>query len=348
MKLEQLTVKEFSVFEDVAMEFSPGLNVLIGENATGQSHIMKLLYSTLTALAPPSAQRKHESPHARLKGKLAAVFMPDNGELGRLVRRPGGRKPAGVSVRVDDDWTRFSLTPRGDLRTTATQIPLGPATIFIPSREVLTMYEGFLAAYQQRELSFDETYYDLCIALSARPLRDGRGAAGAKLIRPLRAILGGAVELKAGRFHVQSEHGVVEAHLLAEGHRKIAGIVHLIGNGSLAKNGILFWDEPEANLNPKLITRVAEVLRSLADGGVQVFAATHDYLLSHELSLAVEYNTKPVVPTRFFAFGRENAEDAVTVDAGDTLADLECNPILEEFGAHYDREHALFAKEAGA
>ena len=105
---------------------------------------------------------------------------------------------------------------------------------------------------------------------------------------------------------------------------------------------MLFWDEPEANLNPKLITRIAETLRILADRGVQVFVATHDYLLSHELSLAVEYQTKPKVPTRFFAFQRDDS-GPVSVQAGDTLADLEHNPILEEFAAHYDRERELFS-----
>lgn len=136
--------------------------------------------------------------------------------------------------------------------------------------------------------------------------------------------------------------GTIEAHLLAEGYRKIASIVHLISNGSLMKNAVLFWDEPEANLNPRLITKVAQTLRFLAAAGVQILMATHDYLLSHELALAAEYGTDPRVATRFFAFTRGQPWGPVRVTAADHLAELSDNPILREFAAHYDREQRLF------
>ncbi len=40
-----------------------------------------------------------------------------------------------------------------------------PLKSFCPSNE------GFIAAYHNRELPFDETYYDLSVALNALPLR---------------------------------------------------------------------------------------------------------------------------------------------------------------------------------
>ena len=46
------------------------------------------------------------------------------------------------------------------------------SSIFIPSREVLAMYEGFIGAYQHSRLSFSEVYYDTCVALNA-PLSRG-------------------------------------------------------------------------------------------------------------------------------------------------------------------------------
>ena len=108
------------------------------------------------------------------------------------------------------------------------------------------------------------------------------------------------------------------------------------------RNAVLFWDEPEANLNPRLITKVAAVLRLLASRGVQVFVSTHDYLLSHEIAMAVDYHTKPRVLTRFYAFGRPKPADPVEVQAAEQLSDLEDNAILQEFAAHYDREQRLF------
>jgi AAA15 family ATPase/GTPase len=132
--------------------------------------------------------------------------------------------------------------------------------------------------------------------------------------------------------------------MLAEGLRKLASIAHLIRNGSLEQGGVLFWDEPETNINPKLIRTVAQTLLGLAGAGVQVFVATHDYLLSNELSLAAEYDTQEAkaAKPRFFALSKTGHTAPVDAEWGPTLADLRHNPILEEFAAHYDRERDLF------
>jgi len=132
---------------------------------------------------------------------------------------------------------------------------------------------------------------------------------------------------------------------LAEGIRKIATLMHLISNGSLTKQTLLFWDEPEANLNPKLIKIVADFLVNLARNGIQVFIASHDYLLTNELSLWSEYATsQPSGPgVRFFAFTR--MEDGVVAQTGRTLAEIDTNPIMDEFAAFYERERQLFENE---
>jgi len=210
--------------------------------------------------------------------------------------------------------------------------------VFIPPNEVLAIYPGFAASYEKRELAFDQTYYDLCRALSAAPLKTNQVILS-RLKLSLEEILQGKVVQRGDHFYIQGKKSerTLEAHLLAEGHRKIAALVHLINNGSIDKDTILFWDEPEASMNPQLIRHIAIFLRELAKIGIQVFIATHDYLLTGELSLAAEYQTQPRVPIRFFAMSREG-DDPVDIQCGDTLADLQDNPILDEFAAHYQRE----------
>ena len=103
----------------------------------------------------------------------------------------------------------------------------------------MMLLEGFAALYQKRELSFDETYYDLCLALQTAPLRGPRAAMANRLAGPLEESLGGSVHHDQGRFYVKNEDGVIEAHLLSEGFRKIASLVRLVQNGSLARSGLL-------------------------------------------------------------------------------------------------------------
>lgn len=344
----RIEVDQFSAFGRLDLDLSPGLNVFIGENSTGKSHLMKLIYSLLK----PFEAAKFDSPPKNLKHKLeeklARVFMPSDSDLGRLVRRGVGRRSARVTLHHGPQKIRFTLSTLGNLRPMEMSLAATPPCIFLPAHDALAMYEGFISAYENRELSFDETYFDLCKALSGLPLRGARGKEARKLLPPLENILGGRVRLKGGRFSLESKRseGTIEVQLMAEGHRKLATVAHLIANGSLMQNSVIFWDEPEANLNPKLITEVAKLLRDLVALGVQVFISTHDFLLSQELDLAVEYATDPVVDTKFHAFSRKKPSGPVTVQSSSSLSDLEDNAILQEFAEHYDREQRLFTSSA--
>ena len=50
------------------------------------------------------------------------------------------------------------------------------------------------------------------------------------------------------------------------------GLWLLIQNGTLTEGSVLFWDEPETNLNPKLFGPVVEILLELQRQGVQIFS----------------------------------------------------------------------------
>src|SRR5262249_33946341 len=101
-----------------------------------------------------------------------------------------------------------------------------------------------------------------------------------------------------------------------------------------------FWDEPEAGLNAQLTALVADLLLDLAERGVQIFVATHDYLLSRRLSSISEFKKRPGAPVRFFLFQR--SDGAISVASGDTLADVPEDPISVEVLRQYDFERKLF------
>jgi predicted ATPase len=345
MALQSLRLRNFTVFEDVTLEFCPGLNVIIGENGTGKSHAMKAAYSLLRAAPRRGMPHDPSSFPTHLKDKLKGVFRPKGDDVDRLVRRAPGCERADLWLRADDvqlDAT-LELDPPGPYVSYESSGSFAGRTVFLPGREILALYEGFVAAYESRELSFDETYYDTCKALSAALLRGARAERAQELLEPLREALGAEVFTADGRFYVKQGELEVEAHLLAEGLRKLASIYHLINNGSLTSDSILFWDEPEASLNPRLIERVAKFLLAMVGSGMQVIIASHDYLLTHRLSVMAEYAKLPEgTQVRFFAFTRSGgAGTPVEVEQGNTLADLSNNVILDEFARFYDDEQQL-------
>lgn len=346
MTVKQVHLKQFSAFKSVEFPFCSGINVLLGENATGKSHVMKLIYSVLKSFERAEAEKEMglAELRQRLRKKLARVFRPDEGDLSRLIRRGEGGDHAKLSIWSAGQDVSFDLTSKGVVGLRLKKKARSPRPIFLPTREVLAMYEGFIAAYESRELAFDETYYDACLAMSASRFKQPRLGEVAHLYVPIEKILGGQVLLKGGRFYIEARgQDKMEAPLVAEGLRKLASLARLVVNGSLAKGSVLFWDEPEANLNPQLSSKLVPVLRALAHAGVQIFLATHDYLLSRKLSLAVEYSQEPEVDTRFFVLRRPERDAPVEVEVGQTLADLEHNPILQAFAAFYDEEQQLFS-----
>lgn len=344
MKIKNCHIKNFTVFEDQEIEFCDGINVIIGANGTGKSHLLKILYALIQSM--PRGKNLLEL--------LNGLFKPEDVEISLLFRN----REYDVAFKIDTDQKsaekilkidRDAVIMEGSVEpSTVLNVKLNVKGIFIPPNDVLAIYPGFTASYEKRELAFDQTYYDICKALSAAPLKK-KNEILSNVMPDLESILDGTVMQKGDRFYVKSQSSkrTLEAHLLAEGHRKIATLLHLINNGSIDQDTILFWDEPEANMNPRLIKHIANVLRKLVDAGVQVFLATHDYLLTGELSIAAEYQTQPQVAVRFVGLSRKD-DEPVTVQCGNTLTDLQDNPILEEFAAHYDRERSLFYETGAA
>lgn len=47
-----------------------------------------------------------------------------------------------------------------------------PHFIYIPPKEMFSLFEGFISLYEKREISFDETYLDLAKAMDVAPLKN--------------------------------------------------------------------------------------------------------------------------------------------------------------------------------
>lgn len=91
-----LGVEGFAVFREALKWHGHGsLNVIIGENDTGKTHLLKLLYSVTRAIEEYFKKVQGPEPldlSSLLAAKLRWVFLPHNLELGRLVSRGGEAK----------------------------------------------------------------------------------------------------------------------------------------------------------------------------------------------------------------------------------------------------------------
>jgi predicted ATPase len=135
----------------------------------------------------------------------------------------------------------------------------------------------------------------------------------------------------------------MEMHLVAEGLRKLATLARLIATGWLLDQGWLFWDEPEANLNPAVTKIVARTIMQIAQNGVQVFLATHSLFLLRELHILQQRDFVDL-DTRCFGL-HMNEDGSVRVEQGPTMDDIGDISALDEELAQSDR---YLASEAAA
>ncbi|GBC60185.1 ATP-binding protein [Desulfonema ishimotonii] len=346
-KIKSLHLENFTVFEKADFEFCPGINVLIGANGTGKTHVMKISYGLLELCY--YIQKKSVEPI----NFIGDIFQQTS--LESLNRISG--QAALAKLKYAATKTELEIFPKNKKPDTISGISgtdPAPKSCFIPAQEFLSINKGFRSTYENREIPYDRTYYDLSLALDTLPLRREKLTGVKDILDLLGNILAGkdaesgdVVSQEGGQFYLNLPEGRLDAPLVADGYRKLATLYYLLRNGSLTKNSVLFWDEPEANLNPKLIVETVRVLKMMAALGMQIFVATHDYLLSHELSLMAEYPSDADIDIRFFALHKPDRTAGVQVESGRTLAEIENNPILEEFAAHYDRESALFHQSEG-
>lgn len=341
--VEKLSLIGFTNFDNSTFVFSKGINVFIGKNGTGKTHILKCIAATLAGnnnFLNTSSQSKDRF-EGLIADRLIGYFKPE--QLGRLVKRQQGRSNASVEIKAAGRELiySFSTNSKANVKIEKNDMINEVKSLYIPPREMFSLYDGFLSLIENREVSFDDTYVMLAKALNASMLKGPRLEGIKDLIQPLEESLQIKVIKENGRFYIQDKYGKMEAHLVAEGLRKIASIMYLILNGELSKKTVLFWDEPEANLNPALVTVVADFIIMLADKGVQIFIASHDYLLTHLLSLKAEYGKLTKAPEmKFFSLTKEG--DNMFVEEGETLIVLNNNPILDEYAAFYDLQQKLF------
>jgi len=152
--------------------------------------------------------------------------------------------------------------------------------------------------------------------------------------RELEEILQGEIVQLNGEFYLRrfKDEKLVVSSMMAEGLRKIGTISYLLKNGALNKDCILFWDEPESNLNPKHIRAVAKLFIYLEKLGIQIFIATHSLFLIKE----IEILRKKEDQIKYFSFGfSEN--DNVRISQNEVFEYLDDLVILDEAIEQSDR-----------
>lgn len=328
MPITRIKLENFTVFESLDFRPSPGLNILVGANGTGKTHLMKVAYGACDVSGT-------EEP---LRQKLLRLFLPSGHRIGRLVRRRQGVDTCRITVADEERSLSIRFTSReSDRKWHRGHIAWRSKKInsaYIPVKEMLANAPGFISLYDRREIHFEEIYRDILTRAFVPVERGPMPSQRRKLLDILNNAMGGTVTSRNEEFFLKSRDGNLEFTLLAEGLRKLGLLWLLIRNGTLLKGSVLFWDEPETNLNPARYRAVTDVLLELQRLGVQVFVATHDYAVLKEFDLGARATDQIAFHTLF----RKTKSSAVALKSSDNIGGIDPNLIVQAFDTLYDRD----------
>jgi AAA15 family ATPase/GTPase len=338
-------MKNFTVFRDLEIKFSPKINVIIGENGTGKTHLLKAAYGICDSAKQfkEKVEVAKEDIESAVTDKFLRLFLPIDNKLGKL-RKHGVPEDAVLAAQfVFDKKIALSFHTNSKsfvMRKNEGYERYSWAPVFIPTKEVLSFMKGFTSLYEKYEISFDQAYQDICLLLDLPEIRpENLHEKSKRAMAEIEGICGGRfVFYGGGKVTFKTENAEYSANSMAEGFRKAGILSRLLETGAIqpSVSGPLFWDEPESNLNPKLMKMLVQILLELSRNGQQIILATHDYVLLKWFDLLMDKGKDDII--RYHSLQRDEESREIRVETADDYSMASRSAISNTFAELYDED----------
>jgi energy-coupling factor transporter ATP-binding protein EcfA2 len=349
MPIESVFFRNFLVFRGTfTVDFCPGVNVLIGSNATGKTTLLKCLYGACDPHDSPRTSKYFSA--VGFQGSGYDVRIDRSGENG--VKFPQVEivvkvSPSDDGTAIGDESTAAKATPRfrtspafvmeggtnPNRREAGRDLTIAGKAVMIPATEMLTRSKGLMAMRREMKMPFDKVEIDV-LAKAESPETQEIKPNALKTIDKIKSIIGGEVVYENDYFFIQMKNGSkAQFSLVPGGHKKLGLLWKLLRNGALEKGSVLIWDEPENSLNPELYSPVVDVLLELSRNGVQVFLATHSEFFANYFSVNKIDDEDKVM---FYSLYQDSG--TIKVNFNDRYDLLAPNKLAEESVIIYEKE----------
>ncbi len=325
-----------------------GINVVVGGNDSGKSHLLKLSYALSHWMCEHGSRELPEkwAAEERLRQAFISTFgVQGLSSLSSRVASAG--RPSlkasfsGDHVPLGSSELAFHFFGKEDAQgLSITRMPdrsLLENALFISPREVLSIFPYYTHGAKRFPELFDGVSRRLCEALSQSPLKEKPAAAIAEAKSHIESLLGGELVRQHARFYLKRpEIGLVELNLIAEGFKRLGTLALLLDNGSVRRGTMLFWDEPEMNLNASHLPALVRIMLCLCRAGVQLMLSTHSLFLLRELTIQLRENEE--IARRFIGLQAPSlGHKRVRVSTADSMMELEPMDSLQAEVAQADR-----------
>lgn len=102
MKIKKLTLDNFMAFGNAQIDWSDNINIICGENSTGKTTLLKVMYSLTKPLSNENRETLTKEMEEQLfVRKIQGIFRPDEMKIGRLVSRRQGSNRTDFSIDLE-------------------------------------------------------------------------------------------------------------------------------------------------------------------------------------------------------------------------------------------------------
>lgn len=329
MCIESIELRNFTVFNDLKINFSKGINLIIGENSTGKTQLLKAIYSDIQIsksknIEDISKYFKSVNSNAFFTNQLKPLFLEVKASnsknrvdkeylMGKINFNING---VNSSIGSDDECSYEISYPEQKINCT-----------FIPAKDMLTHSKGLVSMSDKfSEFPFDKTLIDIIKVAGQWQVKKPANIA-LRVLPILEKMMDGKVVIQNEEFYVQKNNGdMVDFAVEAEGLKKIGLLWQLLMNESITENSVLLWDEPEANINPKFIPELVEILLHLQRFGVQIYITTHSYILAKYFGVKKRETDK----VKYYSLFKDDS-NSVACESNEKFEDLQNNAIRDTF-----------------
>lgn len=289
-RINEISMKNFGMIGQFYSSQLSNINLIIGENGTGKTFLLKALYSAVRSMEEYKRGDDIRAINEVLSEKLRWTFQVE--KLGDMVLR-SAKEGLSFEVQLEDGKInyQFSQSALGKVGSvTAPEEGKPGNSVFIPAKEVLSLFSVILKSREvDKVFGFDDTYYDLVKALRISPSRGRNYTAFANSRKIVSDVIDGKVDYdeESGKwFYKNKKKQKIAIGATSEGVKKIAIMDRLLANGYLDHNSIIFIDEIESALHPGAVCQFLDMVDEIANHmGIQVFISSHSYFVIKKLYL---------------------------------------------------------------